>query len=95
MQRETIQSWIRHASFNVSSCSWGWRKKPLQIKVKDGEFSDFPLYADSFTYICEIQVDLDHVDLLYVGQEVEFKGHMVYVANQRDKYPPIRKKVRI
>ena len=53
------------------------------------------MFTDSSTYICEVQVDLDHGDLLYVGQEVELKGHMVYVADQRDKYPPIRKKVRI
>ena len=73
----------------------GLQTKPLQIKDTNGEFFDHPLFPDQSTYICEVQVDLDHGDLLYVGQEVEFKGHMVYVANQRDKYPPIRKKVRI
>ena len=73
----------------------GLQTKPLQIKDTNGEFFDHPLFPDQSTYICEVQVDLDHGDLLYVGQEVELKGHMVYVAGNRDKYPPIRKKVRI
>ena len=63
----------------------------LELKEDDGQFSDFPLFDGSPAYICQVQVDLDHGDIVYVGQEVELKGHMVYVAGQ----PPIRKKARI
>ena len=43
------------------------------------EKSDFPLYKDASTYLCKVQVDMDHGDYIYVGCEVELKGHLVYV----------------
>ena len=73
----------------------GLETQKLQLKEDDDQFSDFPLFEDKPAYRCEVQVDLDHGDIIYVGQEVELKGHMVYVAGQREKYPPIRWKVRI
>ena len=73
----------------------GLETQKLQLKEDDDQFSDFLLFDGTPAYLCEVQVDLDHGDIIYVGQEVELKGHMVYVAGQRDKYPPIRKKVRI
>ena len=75
--------------------SMGLETRKLELKEDDDKISDFPLFDDTPAYLCEVQVDLDHGDITYVGQEVELKGHMVYVAGQRDKYPPIRKKVPI
>ena len=42
----------------------GLQTKPRMIKENDGTFSDFPLYANQSTYICEVQVDLDHGDII-------------------------------
>ena len=85
----------QHCLVQCQQLFMGLQKQPLMITEKDGTKSEFPLYRDQSTYICEVQVDLDHGDLLYVGQEVELKGHMVCVANLKEKYPPIRKKVQI
>ena len=60
------------------------------------EILSFPLFGDRCTYICEVQVDLDHGDYLAVGQNVELYGHMVSVPGGDPKeHPPITKKVRI
>lgn len=59
------------------------------------EISDYPLYQWNSTYLCKVQVDMDHGDYVYVGAEVELKGHLMCVPGDLNTYPPITKKVRI